>query len=264
MRVVIEPHAEAAVANVAFRVTKLLQRPGPCVLGLATGNTMTPLYRELVRRHRREGLSFARAQTFNLDEYVGLGPDDGASFAAFMREHLFSKVDLDPERTHLPDGLAKDPLREAASYEGRIQAAGGIDLQLLGIGRNGHLGFNEPGSSLASRTHVTSLTLGTIEANRAELADLPAPPVLAITMGLGTILAARACLLLALGDAKAEPVAAAIEGPLTAQVPASVLQLHPDATVVLDPAAAAALARRYAYFEAEAMQRALEMRFGGD
>jgi glucosamine-6-phosphate deaminase len=264
VRVVVEPHEAAAIANVAQRVARALRRPGPCVLGLATGATMRPLYRELVRLHRERGLSFARAETFNLDEYVGLGPDDPASFHFAMREHLFSKVDLDRGRAHLPDGRAAHPMREAAAYEGRIQAAGGIDLQLLGIGRNGHLGFNEPGSSLASRTRVTALTVDTIEANRADLGPLPEPPLLAITMGLGTILAARACVLLALGEAKAAAVAQAIEGPVSAQAPASVLQLHPDATIVLDPPAASRLERCDQYFEAESLQRALEARFGED
>lgn len=247
MKVLVLPDAAAAADRAAGIVADRLAQAPASVLGLATGETMRPVYAALVRRHRDAGLSLAAVTTFNLDEYVGIAPDHPASFAAFMRQELFDHVDIDPARAHLPRGDAPDPATEAARYEGAIVAAGGIDLQLLGIGRNGHLAFNEPTSSLASRTRIKTLTPSTRSANRPAFAPGAAPRQ-AITMGLGTILDARACLLVATGQSKAEAVAATIEGPLGAHCPATVLQLHPAATVVLDEAAAARLALR-AYYE---------------
>ena len=207
---------------------------------------MRPVYARLVALHREGRADFAEATTFNLDEYVGVAPDHPASFAAFMRETLFASVNLDPARCHLPRGDAPDPAAEARRYEEAIAAAGGIDLQLLGIGRNGHLAFNEPTSSLASRTRVKTLTEATRRANAPAFAPGPVPRH-AITMGIATILDARACLLLATGEAKAAAVARMVEGPLGADCPATALQMHPDATVVLDAAAAARLALREYY-----------------
>lgn len=240
MKVLICDTPDAAVERAAGMICAHLRDRPDTVLGLATGGTMLPLYGRLIAAHR-DGLSFARATTFNLDEYVGLPPDHPASYHAYMRQHLFCHIDIDPTRTHLPRGDAPDPVAEAARYEALIAAAGGIGLQLLGIGRNGHIGFNEPISSLASRTRVKALTESTRAANSPYFAPGETPPTHAITVGVATILSAGECLLLATGADKAPAVAAMVEGPLAAICPASALQLHPRATVVLDRDAASAL-----------------------
>lgn len=202
---------------------------------------MMPLYDRLRAMHRSTGLSFAAVTTFNLDEYVGVAPDHPSSYHRYMREALFDHIDIDPARTHLPRGDSADPAADAERFEALIAAAGGIDLLLLGIGRNGHIGFNEPTSSLASRTRIKTLTEDTRRANQGGFASLDDTPRRALTMGVGTILASRCCLLVATGDAKAQAVARMVEGPVSAACPATALQLHRKATVVLDRAAAAAL-----------------------
>jgi len=247
MRIIIERDSGAVAVQAATRVADLIRRSPACVLGLPTGRTPLGFYGELVRRHREEGLSFSRAVTFGLDDYIGLPPHHSASFSAYMRRNLFDHVDMDPENTHVLDGKAEDPLVACESYEAAIREAGGIDLQVLGIGSNGHIGFNEPGSSLGSRTRVKTLTRETLEANASSLEGLDEIPRLAITMGVGTILEARSCLLLALGEEKARAVRDMVEGPITAQVPASALQLHPDVTAMLDEGAASRLMRRDHY-----------------
>ncbi|TKW68806.1 MAG: glucosamine-6-phosphate deaminase [Paracoccus denitrificans] len=240
MKVLICKDEEAAIARAADHIADHLDNRATTVLGLATGGTMLPLYRRLIGLHA-EGLSFASVTTFNLDEYVGLSPEHPASYHAYMREALFDHVDIDPARAHLPRGDAPDPAAEAEEYEARIARAGGISLQLLGIGRNGHIGFNEPTSSLASPTRIKTLTESTRRANRPYFEADENLPQYAITMGVGTILSANECLLLATGGAKAGAVAAMIEGPVAAICPASALQLHPRATIVLDREAAAEL-----------------------
>jgi glucosamine-6-phosphate deaminase len=239
--------AQAVAVKAADLCAELIQGKPDARLGLATGTTPQALYAELIRRNQRGELSFSRVETFNLDEYLGLGPQHPQSFHHAMRDRFFAHVDIDPARTHLPAGDAADPAAEAASYEALIEARGGIDLQILGIGRNGHIGFNEPGSSLGSRTRVKTLSRATLRDNRLGRPDSEAP-IMAITMGIATILDARALLVLATGEAKAAAVAAALEGPLAASCPASAIQLHPDATVVLDPGAAADL-RLTDYYE---------------
>jgi glucosamine-6-phosphate deaminase len=246
VKVLILDDAEAAAARVAGIVAATLRARPDAVLGLATGETMRAVYARLVALHRAGTAHFADATTFNLDEYVGVAPDHPASFHSFMRETLFAPLGLDPARTHLPRGDAADPDAEARRYEASIAAAGGIDLQLLGIGRNGHLAFNEPTSSLGSRTRVKTLTETTRTANAPAFAPGPVPRH-AITMGIATILEARACVLLATGAAKAAAVTRMVEGPLGADCPATALQFHPDATVVLDDAAAAHLTMRDYY-----------------
>ncbi|EKE43839.1 hypothetical protein OCGS_2173 [Oceaniovalibus guishaninsula JLT2003] len=241
MKVLILDNAEAAVRRAADIVARLVGDRPRCVLGLATGGTMLPLYDELGRRHVSDGLSFAQVATFNLDEYIGLPPDHACSYHTYMREAFFDRIDIDPARTHLPRGDADDPQAESLAYEARIADAGGIDLQVLGIGQNGHIGFNEPTSSLGSRTRIKTLTDDTRRANRRFFDTFDQTPRHAITMGIATILQSRACLLLATGAAKAEAVAGMVEGPLSAACPASALQLHADATAVLDRDAAAAL-----------------------
>ncbi|WP_439498637.1 glucosamine-6-phosphate deaminase [Bosea sp. (in: a-proteobacteria)] len=240
-RIVVLDHAGAVAVDVAGRIADQLRaRPG-AVLGLATGETMRPVYGELVRRHREEGLSFARAASFNLDDYVGLPEGHPASFRRFMDETLFDHVDIDPVRTHLPDGNALDLGREAMDYEAAIAAAGGIDLQLLGIGANGHIAFNEPGSDFASRTRVVGLAASTRAAGQASFDGSGDVPVLGLTMGIATILDARRIVLVATGRGKADAVARAVKGPLDPACPASILRTHPDAVMVCDRAAAAGL-----------------------
>ena len=257
MRVVIEPTGEL-YRLAARRIAREIRAKPACVLGLATGRTMIPLYDELVRLHEAEGLSFSEVSAFNLDEYVGVDPEQPGSLRRFMRTNLQERTDLRAESLHLPDGSSPDPAAAASAYEAAIRDAGGIDLQILGLGANAHIGFNEPGSSLGSRTRVKTLSEETLLANRAELPSAARERRLAITIGLGTILDARACLWIATGAAKAAAVAATIEGPVTASAPGSVLQLHPDVIAYVDEAAAAALARRRYYIEAEARERQLE------
>jgi glucosamine-6-phosphate deaminase len=248
MRVLIFPSREAAVARAARAIIDTLAAKPDAVLGLATGGTMEPVYARLVEAHRAGRISFARARTFNLDEYVGLAPDHPRSYHRYMAKQLFDHVDLASGSTALPRGDAADPATEAQRYEAAIRAAGGIDLQLLGIGRNGHIGFNEPTSALSSRTRIKTLTRSTREANARYFPSLDATPRFAITTGIGTVLDSRAVLLLALGTEKAEAVQAMIEGPLAAFCPGSALQLHSDATVVVDQDAALAL-RLCAYYD---------------
>lgn len=238
--IIVESPAQMARLAADRLAAQLAHRPDS-VLGLPTGDTPLALYRELVRRQRRGELDLSRATTFNLDEYLGLGPDHPTSYAHYMRRHLFAPAGMDSRRTHLPDGTAADPHAEAERYEAAIRAAGGIDLQLLGIGVNGHIGFNEPGSPLDSRTRVVELCATTRSANRRHFPCGEAPPTHAITLGIATILEARRLLLLATGSAKATALRAALQGPISAGLPASVLQRHPACVAILDAAAATAL-----------------------
>ena len=258
MRVIIEKDA-LSVARIAARVVAQLVRARPqCVLGLATGSTPVATYQELIRMNREEGLSFARVTTFNLDEYVGLAPNHPQSYRAFMQRELFDHIDIPHEHTHVPDGRALDLEGSCERYEALIQQLGGIDLQVLGIGSDGHIAFNEPGSSLGSRTRLKSLTGETVRDNARFFGTEADVPKLAITMGVGTILESRKCLLLATGESKSLAIRDTIEGPITAQVTASALQLHRDVVVVLDEAAASRLDRRSYYAEVEQAQRAIE------
>lgn len=240
MKVLILNTAANAAARTAGLIADQLREAPRSVLGLATGATMLPVYAALREDYRAGRVSFAQAASFNLDEYLGLPPSDPRSYRATMQAELFDHVDIDPARTHLPLGDAPDPDAEAARYEAAITGAGGIDLQLLGIGANGHIGFNEPTSSLASRTRIKTLTKETRAANARYFPDGDMPRF-ALTMGIGTIMEARHCLMLATGDKKADAVAAMIEGPVSAVCPASILQMHRHATVVLDRAAAGRL-----------------------
>lgn len=219
---------------------------GHCVLGLATGGTPIGVYRELVRLHRQEGLDLSHVTTFNLDEYCGLPPDHPQSYHTYMRRHLFNHVDLDPHRARLPDGMAEDPAAECACYEAAIAQSGGMDILLLGVGTNGHIGFNEPGTRFDSRTHCVELAEKTRLANARFFPPGEAVPRRAITMGIATILAARQILLLATGAQKAEAIVRAALGPITPDCPASVLQRHPRVTLLLDQEAASQLPKRAA------------------
>jgi len=214
---------------------------GARVLGLATGSSPLAAYRELTRRHHEEGLSFGGLSAFLLDDYVGLPAGHPQSYARVIRAEFVDSVDLDPARVQGPDGTAGDLLAEARRYDAAIRAAGPVDLQILGIGGNGHVGFNEPGSSLTSRTRVKTLTEATRRDNARFFADVADVPRHVLTQGLGTISDARHVVLTASGAHKATALAAAIEGPVSASCPASVLQLHPHVTVVADEAAATRL-----------------------
>jgi len=225
-----------------------------CVLGLATGSTPLGTYRHLIGMHREEGLDFLRVTTFNLDEYLGLDPNHSQSYHRFMKDNFFDHVNIDPSKTHIPNGLAEDLKAECERYEKMIRDAGGIDLQLLGLGRDGHIGFNEPSSSLASRTRVKTLTEETVRDNARFFETEEEVPRFALTMGVGTIMEAREIVLLASGENKAEAVRATIEGPVSAEFTASVLQLHPKVTIVTDEEAASLLKRKdyYKYVERKA------------
>lgn len=248
MKVLLLDDAAAVAEAGAGLVAAQLEVKPASVLGLATGSTPIALYARLVKRRGRGEVSFAQATTFNLDEYIGMAADDSRSYRHYMRQHLFDAIDIDPRNTHLPacaDG--DDPVEVGARYEQAIKDAGGIDLQVLGIGRNGHIGFNEPTSSLGSRTRVKTLTQDTIKTNARLFPDAAGQPQLAMTMGIATILDARQVVLLATGAAKAEALAAMIEGPITAACPASALQWHPAVTVLADAEAASRLALRDYY-----------------
>ncbi len=247
MKVLICNSADAAIDRAASLMTDQLMDKPASVFGLATGSTMEPLYARWIAQAQAEGLSFSRVRTFNLDEYVGLSAAHPQSYHHYMDRLFFSHTDVVKANTRLPRGDAADPVAEALAYEKAIRDAGGIDLQLVGIGRNGHVGFNEPTSSLGSRTRLKTLTQSTLEANAVHFPSGETPPRFVITMGIGSILDTRACLLLATGAQKADAVAQMIEGPVSAACPASALQLHSAATIVLDPEAAGRLQLRDYY-----------------
>jgi len=241
MEVIIRPTADDASWLVARMLDRALRDRPNLVLGLATGRTMERVYARLVQLHLQEELDFSLCRTFNLDEYIGLPPEDSGSYRYYMNHHLFDRVNVDVRNTHLPHGTASDLDRECQRYEDLIRREGGIDLQLLGIGRSGHIGFNEPLSALQSKTRAKALTPVTIAEN-SQLFDDPARmPKRAITMGVGTILECKRLVVLATGESKAEILAKAVEGPITSMVTASALQLHPRCTVVVDEAAATRL-----------------------
>lgn len=241
MEVIVQPSHEAACRLVARVIARELRHKPHLVLGLATGRTMRLVYQFLVRCHREEKLDFSLCRTFNLDEYVGLAAEDEHSYRYSMNRELFQQVNIDLRNTHLPNGLAADLDVECARYEQLIAEMGGIDLQLLGIGRAGHIGFNEPLSALRSRTRIKALSPVTIAQNVALFGGADRMPHRAITMGVGTILESKRCILLATGSDKADIVAKAVEGPITAMISASALQLHPRYTVVVDEEAAGKL-----------------------
>lgn len=234
--------ADQAARAAANGIIRRLRATPSLVLGLPTGVTPVPLYDCLARAYRGGRVDFSRATTFNLDEFVGVGRGDIGSYRTFMEQHLFSRVNLSPRRAHVLDGRTADWRAEVRQYEARIERSGGLDLVILGIGRNGHLGFNEPGASLAARTHRVVLTAQTRRANAALFGgrwrDVPTH---ALSMGIGTILSAREVVLIATGQAKARIVARALAGPVTTRVPASLLHVHPRVTVVLDREAASGL-----------------------
>ena len=246
MEILIQSSAEAAAKLTAAVVASRLRAKPDLVLGCATGRTMESVYDELACLHEG-GLEFSQCRTFNLDEYVGLATSDERSYHAYMFERLFERVDLKPENTFLPDGTAPDLEAEARRYEAQIALAGGVDLQLLGLGEAGHIGFNEPLSSLMSRTREKALTLTTREQNAAFFGGADRVPRRALTMGVGTILEAREIVMVVTGAKKANILAKATEGPITAMISATALQLHPNCKVITDEAAASELQGRDYY-----------------
>lgn len=234
MELHIYPDAQTACEAAATLLAAQLIARGDSVLGLATGSTQEPVYAALVRMYRAGLLDFSRARTFNLDEYIGIAEDSPLSYHAYMREHLFSKVNVRMENTCLPDG-ANDG---GVAYDEAIRAAGGIDVQLLGIGRNGHIGFNEPADAFTCGTHAVTLAEDTVAANARFFARIEDVPRRAISMGIGSIMAARRVVLVATGENKAQALLGAVRGPVTPCLPASVLQLHPDCVILADREAA--------------------------
>jgi glucosamine-6-phosphate deaminase len=242
MEVVIVRSAAELGVVVADAVEALVARKPHAVLGLATGSSPLPVYDELIRRCADGRVSFARATAFLLDEYVGLPPGHPESYRSVIERLFTSRVDLGAGAVHGPDGAAADVTAACRAYEDAIAAAGGVDLQLLGVGGDGHIGFNEPGSSLGSRTRLKTLTSQTLADNARFFATQEEVPRHVLTQGVGTILDARHLVLVAAGASKAVPLARVVEGPVTAMVPGSALQLHPHVSVVADEAAAAGLA----------------------
>ena len=241
MDIVVRPNA-VEVGMYAAELIAPFAHAG-ATLGLATGSTPNPTYAELVRHHRENGLSFAGCEAFLLDEYVGLDPANEQSYYSTIRREFTSRIDIKDAKVHSLNGLASDPEAEARDYEARIAAAGGIDVQILGVGANGHIAFNEPPSALDSRTRMVDLHPVTVADNARFFDDEEQVPRQALTQGVGTIMEARTIVLLATGTRKADAVHALVEGPVTPACPASALQQHPRTTIVLDEAAAAKLTR---------------------
>lgn len=244
MNVCIYPNAELAAAAAAILIAgQVIDKPRS-VLGLATGSTPLPIYRELIAMARRGALDLRQVTTYNLDEYMGLGPDHPCSYRRFMWENLFSQVDIPAGNIHIPDGLARDPAEECRRYDAAIAAAGQLDLQLLGIGANGHIGFNEPAERFTTHSYCVALSAQTLRDNRRFFEDGAPMPTHALTMGIGSIMQAKRIVLVATGAGKAQAVRGMIEGPVDPMLPASILQMHRHATVLLDAAAASALTVR--------------------
>lgn len=247
MEVIIASSYEEMSKAAAHRVAEVLNAKPNAVLGMATGSTPLSLYKELVRMHRDEGLDFSQVTTFNLDEYVGLPRTHEQSYHYFMHENFFQHVNIPKQNIYIPSGTTNNYKAFCEWYENRIHECGGIDIQILGIGSDGHIAFNEPTSSLSSRTRLKTLARQTIEDNARFFDKVEDVPVYAITMGVGTILEASELLLVANGKGKADAVAKMIEGPVTSMITASALQLHPSAYVYLDPEAATNLVMRDYY-----------------
>lgn len=229
--------AEDAARLAADRFQELICAKPACVLGLATGATPVPLYRELIAREKAGLIDFSRVRSVNLDEYKGLAPDHPQSYRRFMQENLFDHIAIRPENTYVPDGLTTDVAAMCAAYERTIEDLGGVDLQLLGLGHDGHIGFNEPCDHFPVRTHEVALTESTRQANARFFASQAEVPAAAYTMGVGTVMAARRVLMIVTGADKADILRKAFFGSVTPWVPASILQFHPDVTLICDRAA---------------------------
>ena len=262
MEIIILKSADDVAAMGADLVGELLRTKPDAVLGLATGSTQLSLYRQLVQRHNDGDISFRNTTSFNLDEYLGVAAENPQSYRSYMNRELFDHIDIDIQSTYLPtceDG--QNPRLVGPQYDEKIQNAGGIDLQLMGLGANGHIGFNEPSSSLRSRTRVKTLTRQTLKDNSRLFSEEEFQPKLAITMGIATIMDARSILLLATGESKTDAVSKMIEGPVSAMCPASILQMHERATILLDETAATGLKNRDYYDWTHLQNESLKSRF---
>jgi len=240
MNIVVVSNFDSMSEEVAKIVIAQIRRKPSSVLGLATGSSPLGVYSLLEEYHNR-GVDFSKIITFNLDEYVGLAGDHPQSYRYYMEQNLFARVNIKPEKTHIPNGIAQDLQEECRSYDETIRQVGGIDLQLLGIGSNAHIGFNEPGTPFGTTTHVVDLTESTIRDNARFFASRSEVPTQALSMGIKSIMHAQNIVLMANGGSKADAIFAALRGPVTPEVPASVLQLHPSVTVVVDQAAGSKL-----------------------
>lgn len=235
--------AQVGQAAATLIAAQIIAKPDS-VLGLATGSTPIPTYQELIRLCKGGVLDFSRVRSFNLDEYCNLPVDHEQSYHSFMRQQLFDHINIDPANTRVPDGNARDRAAECASYDTAINQAGGIDIQVLGIGRNGHIGFNEPADAFTYGTHVVNLSQNTIDANARFFDSVDDVPRQAISMGIGNIMACRSVVLIATGESKAEAILRTVHGPIDPHVPASILSVHPSVTILLDREAASLLPAR--------------------
>ncbi|MGL1958801.1 MAG: glucosamine-6-phosphate deaminase [Colwellia sp.] len=263
MQIIIFDNAQQVATSAAEWVAELINKKSDAVLGFATGSTPISLYHQLVKKHQAKQLSFANTSSFNLDEYLGIDAENPQSYRHFMNENLFNLVDIDKNKTFLPTcNQGENPRVQGLTYEDKIKQAGGIDLQILGIGANGHIGFNEPTSSLASRTRIKTLTQQTLTDNSRLFDKDEFQPTLAMTMGIATILDARYVLLMATGASKAKAVNDMITGPLSAMCPASALQMHENAIILLDKAAASELNEQDYYLWADKQNHKISQEFG--
>lgn len=237
---IVDSYDELSTKAASIVMNQLIQKPDT-VLGLATGSTPEGLYQYLIQKYEEGLFNFNQTTSFNLDEYIGLGPEDPNSYRFYMEEHLFSKIDIPSDHINMPNGMAASPEKECQSYEYKIKAAGGIDIQILGIGRNGHIGFNEPSVDFKTGTHVVDLDDKTIQDNARFFENINDVPKQAISMGIKTIMSSKKILLLASGASKADILYKMIHGKITPSVPASILQLHKDVTIICDKDAAEVL-----------------------
>ncbi len=237
---VYKNEAEVGKAAGMIVASEILKKPD-CILGLATGSTPIPTYQEMIRMNKEGILDFSKVRSFNLDEYIGLSPEHVCSYRRFMNEQLFDHINIDKANTHVPCGIGADHEADAKAYDAAVEAAGGIDLQILGIGHDGHIGFNEPGDEFVSGTNIVTLTDMTIDANTRFFEKREDVPRQAITLGNRNIMAAKRIILLATGKGKAKAIAQAIKGNITPKMPASLLQVHPNVQFLLDEDAASEL-----------------------
>lgn len=234
MRVIVcENYEEMSLQGAKLIASQMLLKPN-CILGLATGSTPIGVYENLIRMNQNKEIDFSDITTFNLDEYYPMAPDNDQSYRYFMNHQLFNHINIDKSRTFVPNGLAEDPDAECAAYEEKIKAYGGVDFQLLGIGQNGHIGFNEPDDNLDANTHITNLTESTISANSRFFATIEEVPTKALTMGIATILKSKRICILASGASKYEVVQKLLTKDITTDVPATMLKVHPDVTLICD------------------------------
>ena len=234
MRIIVcENYAEMSEKGAKLFASQIMLNP-KSILGLATGSTPIGLYDNLIKYNKEGDIDFSEVTSFNLDEYYPISPENDQSYRYFMNEHLFNHVNIDKNKTYVPNGLSADPERECAEYDDLIEKKGGIDIQLLGIGLNGHIGFNEPAEKLCAGTHVTGLTQSTIEANSRFFADIADVPTKALTMGMGSILKAKKIVMLISGKNKHEVLTKLINDEITTEVPATLLKVHPDVVIICD------------------------------